>query len=172
MTIIVYLLRDVQNVTMIVYLLRDVLNVTIIVYLLRDVLNVTIIVYLLRDVLNVTIIVYLLRDVPDVTGGIQPHQSVVDGHFVEGCSLFVSKKSVRNPDVTEVCLPQPDFFQLIPEGPIYESRISPPLAEIHADRVILDQNMKTIHFDCLAHIEIARWETMEKIKKKRKRTLF
>ena len=76
---------------------------------------------------------YLLGNVPDVPRGVQPHQSVVDGHLVKRRFLLVAEERVRDPDMVEAGFTEADLPDATMDGRKGETRIAPRLPQVHAD---------------------------------------
>jgi len=68
----------------------------------------------------------LLDDVPQMSGGVEPEQSVVDGHLMEAGALLVPKERIRNPDVVPASFAQTNLGDLHVLGD--ESLVAPVLS--------------------------------------------
>ena len=72
-----------------------------------------------------------------MTGGVEAHQAVVDGHLVKRGALLVPKERIRYPDVVDVVLAEPDLDDLLVDRRKGEASVAPRLTQVHAHRIIL-----------------------------------
>ena len=77
-----------------------------------------------------------------MSGRVETQKTIADGDFVEGSSLFVPKKCVRNPYFVPAAFSKAhiSFFFLLVRRREYQAFVFPQLAEVHADRIILGKN--------------------------------